>query len=77
MRILSSLPVRNPIELLRFRNAELRTQTTATHKSGCGQGLVVSHPVSLLGMRVEEREPPKHKLFTTSAKDCFCPFRIE
>lgn len=31
MRISSSLLARQPTELLRFRNAELRTQTITTH----------------------------------------------
>ncbi len=33
MRISSSLLARQPTELLRFRNAGLRTQTITTHKS--------------------------------------------
>ena len=34
MRISSSLLARQPTELLRFRNAKLRTQTTTTYKVG-------------------------------------------
>jgi hypothetical protein len=37
MRISFSLPARKPTELLRFRNAELRTQTITTHKPACVQ----------------------------------------
>jgi acyl-coenzyme A thioesterase PaaI-like protein len=35
MRISSSLLARQPTELLRYRNGELRTQTITTHKSAC------------------------------------------
>jgi hypothetical protein len=46
MRISSSLLARQPTELLRFRNAELWTQTITTHKSASGYHSPALPPIS-------------------------------